>query len=366
MSGFVINRFGEGDIMVEYIPWSKKVLESSITSQKNGRIPTLDLELTAKCSGACCIYCDSKPAVCYEGCDGELEYDVLEHVIRQLKLYGLKWVYTCGLGEPLEDTKFWELVHLLKNNGIKLSMFSNGIFIDSKEVAKELLDNDVNIILKMDTFVENDFDAILGHKGCAEKIYNARDLLLEAGYGAKGNEQSTNLAFSIVPTSLSIDNIKTVIDYADKHGIFASIGELEQAGEVINHKLNEVLGISRSQVIKLKEYADEYAHGDYMRPICPCILTGLHIDNLGNCLVDKHTGLNCKWFLLQNPETHVIGSIKETDIYELFEKVNNYRKERFIADKDSIMEMCNVSYVFGGCGGNPKDIISLVMKNYAE
>lgn len=348
--------------MMEYLPWSKKVLSDSMNLQKKGNIPTLDIELTAKCTGACCIYCDSKPNVCACEPVGELDFPIIRKMILETKAHGLKWIYTCGLGEPLEDEKFWDMIHLLKANDINMSMFSNGIFIHDVNVARELKENNVHIILKMDTFDESKFDVILGEKGIAKKIYAARDYLLEAGYGKKDNY--TNLAFSIVPTSLSIDGIPDVVKFCKEYGIFASIGELEQAGEVINNNLNDLLSISESSIAKLKEVADSYIGESYMRPICPCILTGLHIDNMGNCVVDEDTGLNCKWFLLKEPRTVIIGNIHNENIVSLFEKVNLYRKTCFEEKRDLIETSCNVSYIFGGCGGNPKDIIELGIKWY--
>lgn len=348
--------------MVEYYPWSKKVLNECISAGKNGKIPALDLELTAKCTGACCIYCDSKPDVCANGHAGEFDFSTLKKVITEAKSRGLKWVYTCGLGEPLEDPKFWDMIAFFKENDICLSMFSNGVFINDIQTAKRLKENNVNIILKMDTFDEKKFDMILGRKGTAKKIYKARNLLLEAGYGSK-NGKYTDLAFSIVPTSLSIDSIPDVIAYCKEYGIFASIGELEHAGEVINNNLSETLGIKREQVIKLKEVADEYCEASYMRPICPCIMTGIHIDNVGNCVVDEDTGLNCKWFLLENPKTVRIGNIKTSSVIMLFDEVIRYRKNALETRREQIIESCAISYVFGGCGGNPKDIIELVLNN---
>lgn len=344
--------------MIEYIPWSRTVLNYSIEQQKKGGIPTLDLELTAKCSGACCIYCDSKPDVSSCGMLNETKFLEIEKLVLDSKKKGLKWVYTCGLGEPLEDSKFWDMIHLFKANDIKLSMFSNGIFIKDIHVAKELKKHGVNIILKMDTFVEKNFDTILGRKGAAQQIYAARDLLLDAGYAGKNDY--TDLAFSIVPTSLSIDSIPQVIDFAKAHGIFASVGELEQAGEVVTKNLAGTLGIQADTVAQLKAIADAYIEGNYIRPICPCILTGLHIDNLGNCLVDENTGLNCKWFLLQDPHTVSLGNIYENTAEELIKKVTAYRKMCFDTNKEHIECAFNVSYVFGGCGGNPRDIIGLV------
>lgn len=345
-------------LMFEYYPWSKKVLHQCLNEFKNGGIPTIDLELTAKCSGACCIYCDSKPGVCSNGLSNELAFDILENAILEGKKRGLKWVYTCGLGEPMEDSKFWKLVSLLHENHISLSMFSNGVFIKDIETARRLKENDVYIILKMDTFEEEKFDLILGKPGTARKIYKARDLLLDAGYGLDDNGY-TNLAFSIVPTSLSVDGIPDVISFCKKKGIFASIGELEQAGEVINNNLENLLGLSTEQVLFLKQVADEYYDGSYMRPICPCILTGIHIDNFGNCIVDTDTGLNCKWFLLKNPQVTIIGNLNQDDLCLLQERASGYRKTVFSEHKSTIKKSCDISYIFGGCGGNPKDIFDL-------
>lgn len=345
--------------MIEYYPWSKSVLNMCINESKAGMIPALDLELTAKCSGAECIYCDSKPEVCLSGMPNELDYSHLKEATLAAKKCGLKWVYTCGLGEPLEDPKFWDYIQLLKENEIHLSMFSNGVFIRDLGTAKKLKECGVNIVLKMDTFDEEKFDRILGRQGTAKKIYAARDYLLEAGYGAN-SDGLTDLAFSIVPTSLSIDGIPETVSFCKEHGIFASIGELEQAGEVIRKELSPVLGLTEKEVSDLKKIADDYNGGTYMRPICPCIMTGVHIDNLGNCLVDRESGLNCKWFLLKSPSVEIIGNLKESSIDELHKKVQEYRATAFEKRKEQIHSSCNVSYVFGGCGGNPKDIIRLV------
>ena len=344
--------------MYEYYPWSKDVLRDCIEKSKQGLMPTLDLELTAKCTGAQCIYCDSKPGVCAFADPNELDYPTLKNAVLDGKRKGLKWVFTCGLGEPLEDPKFWDLISLLRKNDIRLSMFTNGLFIHTIERARKLKAYGVCIILKMDTFDENKFDLILGKGGTAKKIYRARDLLLEAGYGPDG-QGHTDLAFSIVPTSLSIDGIPEVISFCEENGIFASIGELEQAGEVVNNNLNEVLAVSGKKIQELQKLADQYAGGCYMRPICPCIISGVHIDNYGNCIVDQDTGLNCKWFMLRDPNTHIIGNLHEQDISDLYHMAVSYRKKAFTNNSEIINASCDISYVFGGCGGNPRNIFAL-------
>lgn len=348
--------------MLEYYPWSRVVLKKMMGLQREGKIPTLDIELTAKCSAACCVYCDSKPKVCPAGAMGEIDMEEMRKMLNEAVSCGLQWVYTCGLGEPLEDIKFWDMIHLMKSYNVRLSMFSNGLFIQDIYAAKELKENGVNIILKMDTFEEENFDKILGRKGTARKIYAARDYLLEAGYGRK--EKYTDIAFSIVPTSLSMESIPDVIGFCKENGIFASIGELEQAGEANKDKIHQMLAISKEDILELKKIADEYAGESYARPICPCILTGLHIDNFGSCMVDKETGFNCKWFLLRDPQMIELGNIKQTGIKELFEKANAYRRNCFKTNHDAIRRSCSVCHIFGGCGGNPCDILKLVEEEY--
>lgn len=202
-----------------------------------------------------------------------------------------------------------------------MSIFTNGIFIKNIAVAKRLKEAKVCIVLKMDTFNEDKFDTILGGTGKAKQIYKARDLLLEAGYSH--NKEGSDLAFSIVPTALSIDGIPEVISYCEKHQIFASIGELEQAGEVIKNNARVLydLGLTQEQIVSLKAIANKYAGvGCYMRPTCPSILAGIHIDYIGNAIVDRLTGLNCKWFLLSEPDVHVFGNIRSTDLTSLVAK----------------------------------------------
>jgi len=342
--------------MVEYYPWSKKVLNRNLSLHKENKLATLDLELSAKCTGANCIYCDSKPGV-GNAMLGELNWVTLSRILEKALKHGLEWIYTCGLGEPLEDDSFFEMLRFIKEKNIQMSIFSNGIFIDSLSIAQKLKEAGVNIILKMDTFQEDKFDEILGSSGAAVKIYKALELLLKAGYGKK--TEYTDLAFSIVPTMLSAEGIFEVVDFAEKNGIFASIGELEQAGKVISCNLNTDLNLNDDDVSALKIYADKYAGQEYMRPICPSIISGIHIDNLGRCIVDKQTGLNCKWFLLREPDIHIIGDIKQDDVFDLFMKVKNYRKTCFTANSAAIKQQSQLSFVFGGCGGNPSNIICL-------
>lgn len=349
--------------MVQYLPWSSETLQFCLNAAKEGKIPSIDLELTAKCSAASCIYCDSMPTVCANPNIKELSLETTLNMLNQAADRGLKWIYTCGLGEPLEDNRFSTILEFLKEHDIYMSMFTNGQFIDSVDIARRLKECNVNLILKMDSFDGEKFDVILGGKGRAEKIYRAIDYLLEAGYGNVEYDGCTDLAFSIVPTQLTMETIPKVVEFCLKHNIFPSVGELEKAGNVMRHDLTAMLGLNEDDLKDIR-YKSELERMDYMRPICPAIVTGLHIDNQGNCIVDAVTGLNCKWFLLSDPHTEIIGNVMDSPVADLQRQVGLYRDKCFKENIKTINEYEKIDYIFGGCGGNPSQIIRLYKENF--
>lgn len=350
--------------MIEYYPWSGKVLSECLAEHSKGNLSTLDLELTSKCTQASCIYCDSKPEVGRKHPD-ELTYRETKQLLAEAKRLGLRWVYSCGLGEPFEDSRFKRLVEIGASIDVRFSIFTNGILID-KERAKWLHGNGVCLIIKLDTFNEATFDRILGKPQRARQIYKAISFLLDAGYGKSCGPGLTDLAFSIVPTSLNLNDISDIIRMARDNNIFPSVGELEQAGRVLAVRNFNKLAVDDASMSSLKKNVEKLLWRGYTRPICPTIMTGLHIDNVGNCVVDSDTGLNCKWFLLKEPKVKLIGNVRKESLTALFSKVNTYRKKCFESKKEKVDNAGATEYVFGGCGGSPKKIIKLARRLVAD
>lgn len=94
---------------------------------------------------------------------------------------------------------------------------------------------------------------------------------------------------------------------------------------------------------------------DYETPICPAATTGLHINNIGEVVVHKDTGINCGWFYLMEPEMKVLGSIRNTSLSKLHVLVWQYRLT--LLKRSSLMKWINKLdrkrklITFGGCGG---------------
>ncbi|MDD4872329.1 MAG: radical SAM protein [Kiritimatiellae bacterium] len=345
---------------IEYLPWTTGVLQQCLHLHDSDSLGALDLDLTARCTMAACIYCDSKPAVGSEH-PGELGAKETAYLLESASKLGLKWLYSCGLGEPFEDERFTVLIEKALSLGIRVSLFTNALAINARK-ADWLKRKGVCLIVKLDSLNETTFDRILGRHGAARYIYKAVENLRNAGYG-HDRTYATDLAFSIVPTKLNLPDIPDVIRYAIDCNAFPSVGELEQAGMVLAKKHFNDLALDVSHLAGLKADVERLLWEGYKRPICPSIIAGVHIDNVGNCVVDRETGLNCKWFLLKEPRVKVIGNIRDDTMSELVRKARAYRKSCFAKNKRQLTKFRSVDYVFGGCGGSPAEIIPLAQKH---
>jgi hypothetical protein len=345
--------------MISYLPWSHQVFSDCIATENDGLLPCVDLDLTAKCTKASCIYCDSKPTVGMPIVD-ELTMNNLLPFISSAVSHGLKWIYTCGLGEPLEDDKFFQLLELLKSNGARISLFTNGLLIDGS-VAQRLHELGACLILKLDSFDATVFDRILGGKGRAKRIYQALDCLLEAGYGRECPVGTTDLALSIVPTQLNIETIDEVLRFAKSHNLFPSIGELECAGNAADTKAGPELQLTPAQLKRLRANTDALLWPDYRRSVCPAVFCGLHVDVTGNCVVDKRTGLNCKWFMMQEPDVLYLGNVLTDKVQTLLQRIRYYRQQAMNVN-ETITDLRATRFQFGGCGGDPCDIVEAYLQ----
>ncbi len=341
-----------------YAPWSEEVLEFCIQEFEKNKVPALDIELSAACSHGSCIYCDSQVGVPHQN---EMEINEIRNIIEQGRRMGLKWVYICGLGEPTNDPKFRHTISLFHQHGINISMFTSGIGYSRDDVSF-LKDCNVSIILKMDSFDSEVFDYLLGKKGAAKSIYRTKDYLLDAGYGQKAGDFKTNIAFSIVPTNKNVQDIPEIVRYCQDYNIFPSIGELEYSGKAKD--IHNNLTVPKSKLLELKREIEEILGYPYERPICPASIAGIHINNIGKYVVHKTTGLSCQWFLLCEPEYYNLGDVRTDDLSQLNKKIRMYRRQQlknvFSLLKDSS------EWIFGGCGGQPKEILSRYLKLYRK
>lgn len=329
--------------MLEYKPWAKEITTSFLeTSSKD--LPILDIQL----GGACnlnCIYCDTP----------KYGYPCLVDLASIEKLMNdgnVKWVYVCGLGEPTAHGNLEHLKQILawcKEKSIGLSMFSNMVDID-QELLDYIDNGTLHVLFKLDTFDKERMSYLYG-KDKGDIILSNYHLLEEVTHT---NNQVTNLAASIVPTSINYDELEKIIDYCMEKRIFPLIGQLESSGKCSGKLFNQ-LEVKEEDLLKLRTYLEQKYSIQYEIPICPATVSGIHITNTNHIILDKRTGLSCPWFWLDEPQLIEIGNIKDMNYHEIVKKILEYRHQKL----SSVIEMANNSkeYPFGGCGGDVKRLL---------
>lgn len=339
-------------MVIEYKLWSSSLLEEALDDFSKGKLPCLDLEFSSKCNlklnTSGCIYCDSFDKV-GKKFSAEMNLEEIKDIIDQGIKLGLKWVYICGLGEPKDDPKLYDTVSYLHENGIKVSMFSNGVNFSDFDI-KFFHDRRVNLIIKCDSLNPRILNEILGGKRAtdqkiAESIYFTIDRLIKVGYSQ--NKDEPDLALSLVPTKINIDHILEVVIFCKQWNLFPLIGELEKAGKAA--KKYEKLTPTKSQMEKLALEINKILEQNYEVPICPATITSLHINNIGDYVVHKASGSSCPWFFMEEPEVEIIGNIRKVKLETALNQLILIRQQ--IQQSRCLSSEKKVNHIFGGCSG---------------
>lgn len=166
---------------------------------KNNGLLSLELELSLRCNFRC-PYC-YVPDKSFP--DNEFSKKEIYDVILQAKEMGAKKIIILG-GEPTIYPHILEIIKFMKKENLEIEMFTNGSGV-SKDFAKQLFENEVRVVLKMNTFDEDLQDMLTGTKGSYWMIQNALKNLKQAGYPAKDK-------FLAVSTVICKQNFNEMLD----------------------------------------------------------------------------------------------------------------------------------------------------------
>lgn len=329
--------------MIEYLPWSKKLLDESISSYKNGIFSILDLELGGGCN-LNCIYCDSP--------DRSKKFTSMSEVRKFIQSGCFTWVFICGLGEPtFADNKvdLLGILELCKKYGVKCSMFTNLLDFDD-ELFDYIKDDVLYVMFKLDSFKEERVKKLYGNQKI--NFENLQANIQRLIRLSKVKDGYTNVCASIVPTTLNFDELSDIVAFCNKHNMFPLIGDLEDSGK--GQDVYSELKLSDEQLKEVKDLFEE----EYTIPICPSVLCGIHILHDGTVALDESTGLSCHWFWLTEPHVYQMKKASEFSSYsEIMREIISYRCDRIPEVKRQIEGLDNL--VFGGCGGDIKTLLEV-------
>ncbi len=332
--------------MYEYLPWSKKELSKSLQDYRRGNFSILDIELGGDCNFHC-QYCDSpdrKKAF-------RVDFSKIDEVLHEGEI---RWIYVCGLGEPTfgkNQAVLEELLSLAEKYHVRCSIFTN-IFNFSDKLLEYVDKEILYLLFKMDSMDIERLTDLYGVKHMSQQIEKvqeiARHVIIRGG--------CTNLAASIVPTKRNYDEICQVVEWCIDKKIYPLVAELEYAGAG-THSFGQ-LKLDREELSSIKWQIIENCCEDLKVPICPAMISGIHINHNGIITADEETGFSCHWFWLKDPKVKLLADFNKTGTWKEYSNlVRTYREGQIETVRSYLDKKGDELYVFGGCGGSIKELL---------
>jgi len=196
-------------------------LEAIDFSEKDFESNVLLLELRIHVIEECnlkCVYCLSNaPFISKkrkkENNKTKLSLDEIKNNIKQAKDLGIKVVSITGSGEPLLYKNLKELIEFIKNLDLKIVLFTNSLLL-SKELAEWLDERNVNLIVKLNSFVPEINDKLVGLKGAQRVFLEKIKMLVEMGFA-----KDRRLALNSIICKDNYQEIPDLFIFCRKNGI---------------------------------------------------------------------------------------------------------------------------------------------------
>jgi len=213
-----LDDFGEAEL--------EKVWEAR--RNESTRIAFLGLSFTSACHYNC-MYCYAD----HSGPHPEkLTEKEVKNLIDQAHELGAKSVIICGDGEPTIDPLLMPVLSHTNSLGMRSILVTNGnLFgndelcmdihgIDSEELVKFLGNNNVSLIVKLETLEEELYNRIVG-TDTFDQFDSGLNILFENDFGEilgrKRGREVTNMAFSTVVSKLNFLEVPHLKEYATRN-----------------------------------------------------------------------------------------------------------------------------------------------------
>lgn len=172
----------------------------------------VQLEITTKCN-LNCIMCPNRGFKGFKMAD--MKMDTFLKALDQ-SLPEIEYIYLWGVGEPLTNPNFLEMIKIAKSIGLKVSFSTNGTFMNEK-MAKSLVDLKVDdIIFSVDSANPETFEKIRKWAKFETVIGNLENLL-RIKRERNSKQPNVSMTCSIMKTNLS--EMPGLVELAHKLGI---------------------------------------------------------------------------------------------------------------------------------------------------
>jgi MoaA/NifB/PqqE/SkfB family radical SAM enzyme len=253
--------------------------------------------------------CNLRCPMCYtnaEGKDGKVKNEFLEwkRAVEAGRLAGVEAIAVAGCGEPLMDPDFWRLAELVRGNGIKLLVFTNGTFV-TPDMARKLKANCDTVVTKLFAIDPKVHDVLVGVKGEHIKTTNSLIYLLEAGF------EAPHLAVDAVLTKQNKGELGYMLRLCRGLNVIPYFERLSKIGKAKNLNGNMVLAQEEADAVfeELRNIDErEFGLTWVLTPQMPALahaetdkrMVSLHMDVYGNVQPGLATG-------------RIMGNIRNTE-----------------------------------------------------
>ncbi|MFH1665093.1 MAG: radical SAM protein [Candidatus Omnitrophota bacterium] len=187
-----------------------RLMKSLVSMAFTGKAPfplTVDMLITGRCNYSCAM-CSWRGG--RDDLSGELTLEDIDKFILQIKRY--RPVVHIGGGEPFIRKDLPDIISIIKRNGLKCLVTTNGAWMDDG-VVDRIVDLKVDVLI-FSIYGWGDFhDEMTGVKGSFERtVANMRSVL-------KKRSKGTKVFVSTLPLSAGLDELGRVVENARLLGV---------------------------------------------------------------------------------------------------------------------------------------------------
>ncbi len=228
---------------------------------RDGRLLSMEIEFNQSCNFRC-IYCYASDNARRRD---ELTKEEFKDVISQAKDLSARKIIILG-GEPMLYPHISEMILFVRDLGMEIEIFTNGTNLTAA-MAQFLYDNNVRVILKMNTFDESLQDTLSGRKGAYTQIQEALKNLKSVGYPSSQHP----MGISTIICQQNIDELTHMWEWLRDQHILPYFEMMTPQGGAREHNMLEVDSRTMQDFFNRISEIDRTKYGYHWDPKPPLV-----------------------------------------------------------------------------------------------
>jgi len=300
----------------------------------------VQIEPTVRCN-ANCRMCNRMLSGRLEG---DLSFENFVYIIKQLP--SVKSVLLQGVGEPLLNPHFFDMVRYLKNKNIKVYTNTNASLIN-EYVARKIVESQIDEVrISLDAVTPEKYECIrrgLKFNLVRENIIRLSTIKKEIYSGLP------DIQFSVVGMMYNLEELPRIVEFAYKVGVsHIQILNLFLTGYELGTKENSLVYNYSAKVQKILSNTKRLCEKYGIKYIAPVF----------NYNITKKLVLQCKWpwrwtnitydgyvtpcCVIDNPKILNMGNVFEEDFQTIWnnERYRNFRAQFLLGKIPSVCRQC--------------------------